>query len=104
MFDPDFSRAFVDGRFYKGIDHAEALKRVKCPMLVLHANWFRHPKYGLVGAMDEKDAARIQELVPQAQYKKISANHVIHMFEPEKFVEAAEAFAAHVEAQPQQVG
>lgn len=103
MFDPDFSRAFVDGRFYKGLDHAEALKRVKCPMLVLHANWFRHPKFGLVGAMDDKDAARILELVPQAQYKKIPANHVIHMFEPEKFVEAVETFAAQVEAQPQQV-
>jgi pimeloyl-ACP methyl ester carboxylesterase len=93
-FDPDFARAFVDGRFYEGIDHAEALKRVRCPMLVLHANWFRHPQYGLVGAMDDRDAARIQELVPHAQYKKIAANHVIHAFEPEKFVEAVEAFAA----------
>lgn len=103
-FDPDFARAFVDGRFYKGLDHAEALKRVKCPVLVLHANWFRHPKYGLVGAMDDQDAARIQELVPQAQYRKIPANHVIHMFEPEKFVEAVETFAAQIEAQPEKVG
>jgi pimeloyl-ACP methyl ester carboxylesterase len=96
-FDPDFSRAFVDGRFYKGLDHAEALKCVKSPILVLHANWFRHPKYGLVGAMDDRDAARIQALVPHAQYKKVPANHVIHLFEPEEFVQEVEAFAAQLE-------
>lgn len=103
MFDPDFSRAFVDGRFYEGLeDHAETLRCVHCPMLVLHGDWFRHPKYGLVGAMDDKDAARIQELVPQAQYRKITgANHVPHMFKPAEFIELVKAFAAQIEAQPQ---
>ncbi len=99
-FDPDFSRAFVNGRFYKGLDHAEALKRVKCPILVLHANWFRHPSYGLVGAMDDRDAAHIQTLVPHVQYKKITANHVIHTFEPEQFVLEVEAFAAQLDIRP----
>lgn len=96
-YDPDFARAFVDGRFYKGLDHAEALRCVKCPVLVLHANWFRHPRYGLVGAMDDRDAARIQTLVPQAQYKRIPANHVIHMFAPERFVREVKEFAAQIE-------
>jgi pimeloyl-ACP methyl ester carboxylesterase len=93
-FDPDFARAFVDGRFYDGIDHAEALKKVRCPLLVLHANWFRHPKYGLVGALDDDDAKRIQALVPQAEYRKIPANHVIHVYKPPEFVQAIEEFAA----------
>jgi hypothetical protein len=44
--------------------------------------------------MDDRDAARIQELVPHAQYRIIPANHVIHVFEPEKYVEEVEAFAA----------
>jgi pimeloyl-ACP methyl ester carboxylesterase len=95
-YDPDFARAFVDGRIYKGLNHAEALKRVSCPVLVLHANWFRHPRYGLVGAMDDDDAQRIQALVPQAQYRKIPANHVIHVFEPERFIQEVEAFCAHL--------
>jgi pimeloyl-ACP methyl ester carboxylesterase len=95
-YDPDFARAFVDGRFYKGLDHAEALRHVKCPVLVLHANWFRHPRYGLVGAMDDQDAARIQALVPHAQYKKIPANHVIHVFEPEKFLKEIEVFSSQL--------
>ncbi|NIS79340.1 MAG: alpha/beta fold hydrolase [Anaerolineales bacterium] len=98
-FDPDFARAFVDGRIYKGLDHAEALNRIKCPMLVLHANWFRHSKHGLVGAMDDRDAARIQTLVPHAQYKEIPANHVIHVFKPKIFVREVEAFAAQIENQ-----
>ena len=95
-YDPDFARAFVDGRIYKGLNHAEALIRVSCPVLVLHANWFRHPRYGLVGAMDDDDAQRIQALVPHAQYRKIPANHVIHVFEPERFIQEVEAFCAHL--------
>lgn len=96
MFDPDFARAFVDGRMYGTFDHAKALQRVKCPLLVLHANWHRYKTYGLVGAMDDADAARIKQLVPQAAYKKIPANHVIHMYKPKAFVDALEAFAAKV--------
>lgn len=92
-YDPDFARAFVDGRIYEGLERAKALRRVQCPMLILHANWFRHPRYGLVGAMDDQDAARIRALVPHAEYKKIPANHVIHVFEPEKFVREVRAFA-----------
>ena len=95
-FDPDFVRAFVDGRFYQGFDHAQALRQVRCPMLVLHADWFRHPQYGLVGAMDDEDAARVQALVPHAQYKKISANHVIHFFKPQAFVREVTMFASGI--------
>ncbi|MEV4177185.1 alpha/beta hydrolase [Nonomuraea sp. NPDC049709] len=92
MFDPDFARAFVDGRLYDGLDHADALSRVSCPLLVLHADWRRLPSHGLIGAMDDDDAARIKQLVPHSQYKKIHANHVIHMFRPRQFVDAVQTF------------
>jgi pimeloyl-ACP methyl ester carboxylesterase len=91
-FDPDFAQAFVDGRMYAGLNHAEALKKVKCPVLLIHANWFRHEKWGLVGAMDDKDAERIQKLAPQMEYVKVTANHVVHFFEAKKFVELVEGF------------
>jgi pimeloyl-ACP methyl ester carboxylesterase len=97
-FDPDFARAFVDGRMYEGLDHADALSRVRCPLLVLHANWHRYPQHGLVGAMDDDDAARIRELAPQAQYQKIPANHVIHAFRPRQFVAAVERFTRTLRA------
>ncbi len=93
MFDPDFARAFVDGRFYEGLDHTEALKRVRCPTLVMHASWFRHPDYGLVGAMDNDDAEKIAELVPQSEYINIPANHVIHRYKAKEFNQAVIDFA-----------
>ncbi|MFI6392530.1 alpha/beta fold hydrolase [Nonomuraea sp. NPDC050540] len=92
MYDPDFARAFVDGRFYDGLDHADALSRVSCPLLVLHGDWRRLPGHGLIGAMDDEDAARIKQLVPHSRYRKVHANHVIHMFKPRSFVEAVDTF------------
>ncbi|MCU0354070.1 MAG: alpha/beta hydrolase [Cytophagales bacterium] len=93
QFDPDFARAFVDGRFYESLNHEEALKKVKCPMLILHANWFRHPEFGLVGALDDSDIFHAKEVLPQLQYKKIDANHVIHVFKPKEFVRSLEEYA-----------
>jgi len=92
-YDPDFSQAWVDGRIYQGLDHAKALKRVKCPMLLLHANWFRHPKYGLFGAMDDSDVKRTLSLVPHCQYKRIDSEHVIHSDKPDEFIREVETFA-----------
>lgn len=93
MFDPDFARAFVDGRFYQGIDHEQALKQVQCPMLVIHASWRRYPDYGLVGAMDDNDAKRIMELVKHVKYVKVDANHVVHSFKPKLYVALVLEFA-----------
>lgn len=97
MFDPDFARAFVDGRFYGDFSHEEALKKLRSPLLVLHADWKRYPEYGLVGAMDDEDAKRILEIVPHVYYKRIKANHVIHVFEPEQYVEKLLRFAKKIE-------
>ncbi len=92
MYDVDFARAFVDGRFYEGLDHADALTHVSCPLLVLHGDWRRVPGRGLIGAMDDEDAARIGRLVPHSRYRKIKANHVIHMSRPRRYVEAVNTF------------
>jgi pimeloyl-ACP methyl ester carboxylesterase len=78
MFDPDFARAFVDGRFYVDFDHAEAVAAIGCPVTLMHADWHRYERWGLVGAMDGADAQRFCRLAPQTVYLPISANHVIH--------------------------
>ncbi len=93
-FDPDFSQAFLDGRIYEGLDHADALERAECPMLLLHANWLRHPEYGLVGAMDDEDTALAREIAPDMHFKRIDSEHVIHSYEPELFVEEIKEFMA----------
>jgi len=95
-FDSDFSQAFLDGRIYEGLDHAKALKMAQCPMLLVHANWFRHSDFGLVGAMDDSDATRAQELAPRMQYRRIDSEHGIHSQQPEAFVKEIEEFAAHL--------
>ena len=91
-YDSDFSQAFVDGRIYEGLDHAEALQRTECPMLLMHANWHRHPEYGLVGAMDDDDAARARELAPDIQFKRIDSVHVVHSHNPEEYVAVVRKF------------
>ncbi|MFQ5833701.1 MAG: alpha/beta fold hydrolase [Candidatus Thorarchaeota archaeon] len=93
-FDADFSQAFLDGRIYEGLDHADALRRAECPMLLLQANWLRHPEYGLVGAMDDDDAALAREIAPEMYFKRIDSDHVIHSHNPDLFTEEVEEFAA----------
>ena len=94
-FDTDFSKAFLDGRIYEGLDHADALTRAQCPMLLLHANWLRHPEFGLVGAMDDSDAERAQLLAPEMLFKRIDSPHVIHSYKPDVFVKEIEEFVSH---------
>ena len=86
-YDPGFTRAFVDGSGCEGFSHGEALKKVKCPMLVLHANSFRDKKYGLVGSMDEIDVCELLTLVPHCEYKRIASGHMIHFEKPKEFVD-----------------
>lgn len=92
-YDPDFTRAFVDGRACEGFSHAEALKKVKCPLLVLQANWFRHPEFGLVGSMDDKDVERLRALAPHARYKRITSGHMIHFENPKQYIKEVKEFA-----------
>lgn len=98
-YDPDFTRAFVDGRAYEGFSHTEALKKVKCSTLVLQANWFRTPEFGLVGSMDDKDLERLRSLVPHAQYKRITSGHMIHFEQPTEYIREVKEFATKVKIQ-----
>ena len=95
-FDSDFAKAWVEGRIYQGLTHEDALTRAKCPALLLHANWFRHEKFGLVGAMDDDDVKKALSLMPQCIYKKIDSTHVIHTAKPQIFVQEIEQFTKAV--------
>ena len=97
-FDVDFSQAFLDGRIYEGLDHADALKRATCPMLLLHANWVRHSELGLVGAMDDDDASLAREIAPDMQFKRIDSDHVIHSHKSEGFIREIEEFTTTLDS------
>jgi pimeloyl-ACP methyl ester carboxylesterase len=96
-YDPGFSRAFLDGSAQAGFSHEAALRAVRCPMLLLHADWFVHPKLGLVGAMTDEDVARVRALVPHLEYRRIRGAHVLHVDRPAEFVGAVTAFADRVD-------
>jgi pimeloyl-ACP methyl ester carboxylesterase len=91
-FDPSFSRAWVDGTIYQGLNHEDAMRRIKVPLLILHADWYRTEK-GLIGAMDEADAKKAMELAPHAKYLRIHAPHGIHAGKPKEFVRIVTEFA-----------
>jgi pimeloyl-ACP methyl ester carboxylesterase len=90
-FDPDFSRSWVDGRIYEGLNHEDALSRVKCPVLIIHADWYRTEK-GLVGAMDDDDARRVMEIAPHAEYVRLRTRHVTHSGAPEQYIALIKCF------------
>ena len=62
-YDTDFSRATIGGDLSKDFSPEEALKQVKCPMLLMRADAYRHETWGLIGAIDDKDLERIVSLV-----------------------------------------
>ncbi len=81
----------VNGRIYEGLNHEEALSRVKCPVLIIHADWFRSEK-GLVGAIDD-DAKHALEMAPHAEYVRLYSKHVTHSGAPARFMELVKNFA-----------
>jgi pimeloyl-ACP methyl ester carboxylesterase len=91
-YDVDFSQATIDGRLSEGFDPEEALRKVKCPMLLLQASWSRDKTWGLLGAMDEPDVKKIQSLVKDIRYAHIDYGHGIHIGEPGWYLEQVSSF------------
>lgn len=51
-YDPHFGAAFHDGSWNEGFDHADALIKIQCPALLLHANFEIQENGMLNGAID----------------------------------------------------
>ncbi len=94
-YDVGFTAAFADGSACD-FDHGEALSRVRCPALLLHADWFTHERLGLVGAINDEQVAQVRARVPQLEYFRVRGGHVIHMEKPKLFVQLLRRFAAEV--------
>lgn len=92
-YDVDFSRATIDGRLSEGFDPEDALKKAKCPVLLLHASSSRDRTWGLLGAMDDADVEKIRSLVTDLRTIDIKSRHEIHMAKPEWYLEQVGEFA-----------
>lgn len=91
-YDPRFGNAFYEGTWNEGFDHAEALQQIKCPALLLHAN-FEFTKEGILnGAMSQEQADRAVSLLPDGEYMKIDSAHVVNLEHPDEFAKIVENF------------
>ncbi len=91
-YDVDFSKATIDGRLTKGFDPESTLKKIKCPMLLIQARWSRHATWGLLGALDDKDAEKIRSLVENLKYVKADSIHDIHLSKPKLFIKIVDDY------------
>ena len=91
-YDTAFSRATLDGDLSKDFSPEDALKKVKCPMLLLRADATKHETWGLLGDIDDDDLERIKALVGDLKYVHIPGGHEIHIAQPRKYVDELTAF------------
>jgi pimeloyl-ACP methyl ester carboxylesterase len=91
-YDTDFSRATLEGDLSKDFSPEEALRRVRCPVLLLRADAYRHETWGLIGAIDDQDLERIVSLVDDLRCIQISGGHEIHMMQPQRYIDEVMKF------------
>lgn len=91
-YDPRFGAAFYNGSWNTGFDHADALARIGCPILLLHAHWEMLPDGTLNGAMRDEEAQRAAALLRHGQLISVDAGHVVNLENPGLFVRLAEKF------------
>lgn len=85
-YDVDFSKATIDGRLSEGFDPEATLKKIQCPVLLIHANWSRHKTWGLLGALDDQDVAKMRSIVKDFTCVDIKSQHEVHMTKPKIFI------------------
>jgi len=91
-YDPRFGAAFYDGSWNDGFDHAAALKEIRCPVLLMQADYSIMADGTLNGAMTKNDADRAMALLAKGKYVKVDASHVVNIDKPDEFVAALNQF------------
>ena len=85
MYDPKFGAAFYEGTWNEGFDHAEALQKIECPVLLIQADTSFMEDGTLNGAMSEKMANKAMSLLQDGQYVRVQAGHVTNLEIPEEY-------------------
>jgi pimeloyl-ACP methyl ester carboxylesterase len=86
-YDPRFGETFYTGAWNDGFDHAEALRRIDVPSVLIHTNWHYDDEGILQAAMDGEDAARARALLQDAEFYKADSGHGFHFEKPRTFVQ-----------------
>jgi pimeloyl-ACP methyl ester carboxylesterase len=89
QYDPRFGAAFYDGNWNAGFDHAGALARIACPVVLMQANTTTQSDGTLNGAMSRDEAERAMHLLRHGTYVKVDAEHVVNLDKPDLFIRQA---------------
>jgi pimeloyl-ACP methyl ester carboxylesterase len=92
QYDPRFGAAFYDGSWNYGIDHAAALAKIRCPVLLMQANWSINDDGLLNGAMTKEQADRAMSLLRHGTYLKVDADHVVNVDKPDLWLKTVQGF------------
>lgn len=93
-FDLRFGDTFYDFSFFNGISQEETLKKIRVPTCILHvappkdtAPSYYTEEGMLISAMDEKDAQRVNQLIPNSVLiEGFKSMHDIHSDQPKEYI------------------
>ncbi|HTP78512.1 MAG TPA: alpha/beta hydrolase [Rhizomicrobium sp.] len=103
-YDPEWSRAFVEGSVAKGCPHERMLAQTKAPMLLTHHFRMVDPETGwLLGAISDLQTKKVGDIVraagqPFTYVDAPDAAHSMHDADPDRFAAILTEWAASLPA------
>ena len=91
-YDPSFGNAFYEGTWNEGFSHAEALAKIECPVLLLHANYEFMEDGTLNGALSDEQAQKAMSLTEDGELMEVDSSHVINIEHPDLFAQILTEF------------
>lgn len=86
-YDPKFGNTFYDSTWNKSFDHAEALSKINCPSVLIHASWSFDENEILMAAMSGDDAEKAHSIIKNSKLVDIVSGHDVHYEKPKEFIE-----------------
>ena len=86
-YDPRFGEAFYNNSFHQDFDHADTLKHIAVPAVLIHTNWSYDERGILLAAMDGNDAESARSLIEDVEFFKVDSGHGFHFENPEYFIQ-----------------
>jgi pimeloyl-ACP methyl ester carboxylesterase len=104
-YDLRFGVTFYDFSWFKGFDQEETLKKIQSPAIVMHVapGELTAPSYYdengiLLAAMDERDAQKVVDLIPNGKYiGNFKSAHDIHADLPDEYIQVLLDLKAQIE-------
>lgn len=95
-YDPRFGDSFYDCSWLENFDHAETISRIKCPSVLIHANWKYDTNGVLLGAMSDEDASQAHSLIRDNVLLKVKSGHCVSFDKPDEFIKIMVDFKGQI--------